>query len=385
MNINEVCCNGCGGCIRNCPQNCISLKKDEYGFYKAYIDLKNCIDCGKCYVLCSSRRKIDACKKPLSFWAAYSKNKRCREKSTSGGIFSCVAEKVLESGGLVYGAAFSETQKLVHIRVSDVKDLQKLRGSKYLQSDAFSSYSLVQKDIQSGQIVLFSGTPCQIYGLKQFLRSDPTNLITIDIICHGVPSSELFYGYRKFLGNKWHGKIKEFYFRNKEKANDVISYTVKIVLEKKDKEKDIFISGDEDPYTLRFITNALQNSSCYECNFANLDRIGDITLGDYWGYQSAHPELRNENGVSLVLINTYKGDKLWRKLENITILPTSEELVRVKNTHLYKPADMNKDRNKIYEEFRKLGFSKKFYYSFFLPKGYAIYILKRRIKEILKL
>lgn len=384
MNINNVNCTGCGACLNICPYKCINIKTTEEGFLKAIANNEFCIKCGKCLTVCATERENLSQNKPIKMYAGYADDSEIRQVSTSGGIFSCLAAKIIKKGGVVYGAAFTKEGKLEHIRIQSLSEIGRLRGTKYLQSNATKCFDKIKKDLDEGRFVLFSGTPCQVYGLKTFMKGGTDRLYTIDLICHGVPSASFFYDYRKYQEKKFKGEIIEYFFRNKEHPNDEISYTVKLLIKQGEKIKKIYISGDEDPYTLRFIGNALQNTACYECKFANMDRVGDITLGDYWGGKQVHPELSAINGISLILINSQNGNELINSLNNVKLILTSEEKAIEMNAHLCSPSKANEDRDIIYAKYASMGFSKKFYNKYFLPKGYRTYIIKRYIRSKLK-
>lgn len=334
---------------------------------------------------CSQTHKADDSKKPIAAFLVFNKNEETRNSSTSGGVFSAVGEYVIANDGVVYGAAFDPKYHLYHERAVFMDDLTRLRGTKYLQSNAFQSFVSIQQDLNQGKKVLFVGTPCQVYALKVFLAHDYQNLYTVDLICHGVPSPALFRGYIHFLQKKCDGEIINFQFRSKEHANSRISYTSKYKVRKEDgSEETVFIDGDEDPYIMQFLSNRLQCKACFQCNFTSLDRQGDLTLGDYWGYSEAHPEFGDIQGVSLVLENTVKGNELlFACRDKLHMVLTKEEKYLHKNRHLQSPPTMSDDRNRIYEAFVEKGFNQDFYRHYFLPKGYYQFLVKRRIIRFL--
>lgn len=377
MNINNMNCNGCGACQSVCPLACISMETNDEGFLKAKASSK-CINCGICKQNCSMQRQVNNLSKPVVSYAAFSLNEEVRINSSSGGVFTQLALEVLKKQGIVYGAAFDHNFNLTHKRIDKEEDLYKLSGSKYLQSFAYKSYQNVLNDLNEKKIVLFSGTPCQIYGLKKFLGKEFDELITIDLICHGVPSQKLFKDYCMFIEKINKKKLLEYKFRCKEKYNNTINYTTKLVFED---GKSKYIDGEEDIYTLRYLTNSLQSNSCFDCKFCNLDRVSDLTLGDYWGYNKIFKNSEELTGVSLVLVNSKKGKKLLESLNNISLKETKEEDFLKYNHHLYKPANKSTDRDELYKSYVKNGFSLKFYIINFLSKKYGLYVLKRKIKR----
>ncbi len=381
-NISHVACCGCGACINSCPKHCISLVPNPEGFYQANIDQNKCINCGKCKQSCVMMRNINN-KLPIAAFAAYSQNDLIQRTSTSGGVFSHLADVILKEQGVVVGVAFDDQMRVRHFAETSPNSVARMRGSKYVQSWSVDSYEEVRKALALGKKVLFSGTPCQVAALYTFLGGKPEGLVTIDLICHGVASPGLFQAYLDYLEKKYRGKIINYSFRSKEKANSIISYTSKITFEIRGKIKNIFIDGDEDPFAIRFVGNALQNESCYQCPYADEHRMGDITLGDYWGYD--HTEQKNNaTSVSLVFASTEKGVDLLRRTNQLYLEDTTRGKYIKKNHHLSRPASRSADRNIIYQKYIELGFNNKFYNKYYLPRGYRAYILKRRIRGILK-
>lgn len=382
-NINEQVCSGCGGCVEVCPVNCIHIAQTVDGFYKASADEKKCLNCGLCIKKCSMQLPVEV-RRPIHAYAAYHIDEAFRKQSSSGGVFSALAKTVMDRGGVVFGAAFDENMRLYHACAVQEAQLVALRGSKYAQSDIRGVYPRIKQLLQSGTEVLFVGTPCQVAGLRTALGDNVQNLYTCDVVCHGTPSIELFRGYVQFLEKKFKGKILAYDFRSKEQANDRMSYTVKLTLQCGEKTCSRFLAGDEEPYAMRFLSGALQAQSCYNCPFAAQERSGDITLADYWGYETAHPELAAVRGVSLVTVNTAKGAQLLKETPNLMLIATDEELYLQRNKHLSVPTQKHPQRDAIYKAFAINGFTKVFYHKTFLPDGYKRYILKRRIKAMLK-
>ncbi len=377
MDISTVKCSGCGGCIEACPRKCISIKRNDAGFFIASIDKEKCIKCGMCIEKCSSKYVFNPERTPIKAFLAFNRNETERFRASSGGVFVELAKAIIaDGGGRVYGAAFDENLKLQHRCASTIGEIEGLCGSKYLQSEVYPVFEEI-KQILPERKVLFVGTPCQVYSLKQTLGNAP-NLFTVDLICHGAPSSGLFEGYKHFLEKQKGGTIIDYNFRSKERANAAMSYTVKATYKKDNQIHSFFMDGDEEPYTMRFITNVLQSEACYDCHFTNLDRQGDITLGDYWGFHEMYPEYKDMMGVSLVLVNSGKGNKLLEKTNNLQLVPTEKEQYLMYNHHLSVPPLKSEEHDLLYSAFSKMGFTKKFYNKYFLPKGYRTYILKRR-------
>lgn len=372
----DLCC-GCSACAEVCPTNSIAIKVSPDGFYKASINHSSCIECDACKSVCPLFNfHLNT---TIKAYAGYCNDSEIRHISTSGGIFSAIAESIIQQNGHVFGAAFDSRLHLSHIKIDNCAGIKKLIGSKYLQSDLGGIYAKVAESLKEEIPVLFVGTPCQVAGLYNAIgREKHRQLLTIDLICHGVPSPELFHDYCAYFETKNRSKIINYNFRSKEQANDTISYTAKILLED---GRTIFSNGDEDPYALRYIGNALQNECCYKCPFAAVNRVGDITLGDYWGYQNVHPELRGIDGVSLILANTDKGKRLLTGNPAITLVETDESKYLQNNHHLLSPPEKSADRDRIYSAYKKMGFSKWFYQHYFLPRHYRTFLFKRRIRK----
>ncbi len=340
--LGKNCC-GCAGCEQACPQGCISFSPDSEGFLYPEVDESRCTGCSVCLKKCPVYSEIKRGGEPKVF-AAKIKDKKTALNSTSGGVFTAIAKHVLKSGGIVYGCAYDENLAVRHISVESESELYKLQSSKYVQSNTRGIYFQAKKRLNDGKLVLFSGTGCQVAGLKAFLGRDYDNLILTDIVCHGVPSPLLFEKYLEYMGGKMGGKIKAYNFRSKEKYG----WDKYFKIETASKSKQIY--GYFDPYYNAFMNGNTFRESCYECKFANSRRAGDITLGDFWGVRKYHPDIYDFNGVSLVLINTEKGEKLWQLLnDNIESVPSLLENAVPLNKNLCAPPKRPSCRDGIYD------------------------------------
>lgn len=213
FNDKQNCC-GCSACYNICPTNCIQMIEDAEGFIYPKIDEKSCIDCKLCKIVCPVLNGKEQTKMPV-FYGSKNKDNEIRLKSSSGGIFFSIAEYVISNGGMVFGAAFDNNMALEHIEVENVEGIYKLMGSKYLQSNIKNTYVRAEQYLKDNKIVLFTGTPCQISGLKTFLQKDYENLYLVDVVCHGVPSPKVFREYMKELNAINKSKIKDIHFRDK--------------------------------------------------------------------------------------------------------------------------------------------------------------------------
>ena len=300
-------CTGCRACEQLCPKNCISMKVSEEGFLFACIDESICINCGLCHKRCP-QNNIQEKHEPLNVLAVrYNKDAELKN-SASGGAFVAVAHEMLSQGGVVFGAAYLDDWKVGHISVRTATELWKLQGSKYVQSDTQKTYAEVKAYLDEGKMVLFSGTPCQIGGLRAFLRKDYDNLLTIDLICHGVASPILFQKYIEWLGRTTKGKILYYNFRDKS-GGWGLGYRAKTKTKTKTKTRP----ANLDPYYYHFLKGDTYRECCYHCIYCTKGRVGDITVGDYWGIEKEHPSFYSTKGVSVMLLNTDKAVK-WFEL-----------------------------------------------------------------------
>lgn len=342
LKIGKECC-GCNACVQLCPKNCISFEYDREGFLYPQVNGDLCIECGICTKHCPIISDVERGKNPEVYAAKYT-DRNTVFNSTSGGIFVPLALNVLDKGGVVFGCAYDENLVAKHIAVESKNELYRLQSSKYVQSDTRGIYTRVKKELESGREVLFSGTGCQAAGLKAFLNKDYPNLLITDIVCHGVPSSKLFAKYVDFMGKKLGGKLTEYNFRSKEKRGWDLYY--KASSGKKSKSDYGFF----DAYYNAFLNCKTYRESCYNCKFANSERAGDITLADYLGVRKIHPEIFDDNGVSLVLVNSNKGKKAWEKIsKSITAVPSTIEKAAVMNGNLIAPSKRPSCRDDIYD------------------------------------
>lgn len=393
-------CCGCGACSNICPKKAITMIPDECGFLYPQIDNELCVDCGMCKKICVFQNKGSE-KKPIKVYGAARKSQKIQE-STSGGIFSVLAEQILESGGVVFGSAMVlENDKLVvkHISIESQKDLIKLKGSKYVQSFSNDLFLKVKYFLENGKKVLLSGTPCQIAAMRSFLKKEYEGLYLIDIICHGVPSNKFFQDYIKQLEKKKKVHIKEFKFRDKRAGWGL---NASILFEKDGKEFIEYMEHNTSSYYTMFLSSEIYRLNCYSCKYACQSRSGDITLGDFWGIEEEHPEVLQQNGgfleekkgISVVMINSEKGIKIWDScVEKVQQFESSYEKAANYNHQLYRPSYKGKHREKILELYVKDGYEavERFYSSILIKKritnkikGSIPKIVKKRLRLLLK-
>ena len=302
-------CNGCSACSQKCPLGCITMKESFDGFYYPSIDANKCIECGLCENACPLNGNFEI-KFERKTYACINTNELIREKSSSGGVFSEMAKWILDQSGVVYGCEIYDNE-VKHVRVCSYQDLERLRGSKYVQSKVINIYNQIQSDLKSGIVVLFCGTPCQANALRLFLGKDYNNLYIVDIICHGVISDDLLKEHLNYLKEK-HGSedVQIVSFRDKRRGwrEYSLKYTVNGKVKSVSKEDDFMLRAFNRDIALR--------ESCYNCEIKGKNRASDITLGDLWGVENINPSLDDNKGVSAIIINSVKGVTLFDRVKS---------------------------------------------------------------------
>ena len=347
MNINNVDyinCTGCAACSSICHSDAIIMQENMEGFKYPKVIEEKCTDCNICVKICPALNISDHINKNQLCYAVKGQDD-IRYKSSSGGFFTYIAEYVIEmGGGCVAGAAFDENLYLSHIIVDNKQDLEKLKKSKYIQSDINNTFREIKKLLKNDRYVLFSGTPCQVAGLKSYLKKDYDNLITLDLVCHGVPPQKLFH---KYLNDEFpNEKITGYDFRDKSKGWEISVESIKT--ENNEIKRDFY----ENAYGKAFIENLSLRKCCGKCDYANLERQGDITIGDFWGINAYNKNINDNKGVSLILVNSIKGKNFFNsikgKLPEYMQIPI-DYAVR-ENTVLKKPVHLHINRSKFFKE-----------------------------------
>lgn len=347
----QDCC-GCTACFNICPKKCINMTIDSEGFKYPKVDMSFCIDCGLCEKVCPVIENINIDITTAATYAAINPNERIRKESSSGGIFTAIAEKILDKRGVVFGAKFDNKWNVVHSYTESKNGLADFRGSKYVQSDLFDSYNKVKSFLKDDRLVLFSGTPCQISGLKLFLRKDYSNLICIDFICHGVPSPKAWIAYKKEMVENI-SNIDEISFRDKSDGWKKYS-----LLLKEKKRQPIKESLDINIYMKGFLSDLFLRPSCYECPSKKGLSGADITIADYWGIQHIMPEIDDDKGCSLIIINSDLGKAIF---EDLSVLKYDSNIADATkyNSSYYKSVVPHKNRVKFFKLInKKNSFSK---------------------------
>lgn len=333
----EDCC-GCKACANVCPEGAILFLDDEYGFSYSHIDAKKCIGCKRCVKTCDFQKSIGVAQNyPIKSYAAVNKDNHILKKSSSGGAFTALANVILEKNGVVFGCILNDENNPVHICIDNKSDLAIMRGSKYVQSDVGFTYQEVKRRLETSQFVLFSGTPCQVAALQSFLGNKTyDNLLTVDLVCHGVPSVLMFQQYLARLEQKYQGRVVNYRFRSKVHGWGNFVQEVDIDLGNKIKKK--YIGSNSEFYLPNFRKGNLNRPSCYRCKYACAKRVGDFTIGDFWGYQNAGLKIKSEKGISALLINNEKANCYLPKLtQYIDIEPVETEIIIRGNGQLRMP------------------------------------------------
>lgn len=347
MNINILVgnkCTGCMACANICPQQCISFIQNNEGFGYPRVEEERCIHCNKCNAHCPVL-KMPVIQNDRSFsYAVINKNSAVRLKSSSGGVFSLLAEYVLQRSGIVFGAAFNEKWEVVHTCIKDTRELYKLRGSKYVQSYIGNTYNSVKAFLDAGKEVLFSGTPCQIGGLKAFLQREYSNLITVDLICHGVPSPLVWKKYVEVRSKD--RDISSIFFRSKNLSWE------RFLLEFEFQDSSKYLQPlDRDVYLRGFLANLYLRRSCYECPFKGINRLSDFTLADFWGIDEILPALNDHKGISLVFCHNLHAKTILNSLNaEVVKYDLSKEQVLKYNSAMIKSSALNTNREKFFLE-----------------------------------
>lgn len=336
-------CTGCQICGDVCPTKAITFVEDMKGFLHPHIE-SNCIKCNLCKEHCPALRETSSVSLDIECYAAWSKNNDNRLSSSSGGIFYFLAKEIIQMKGIVIGAAWNNNH-VEHVVCKMEAELYKLRKSKYVQSSTKGIYNIVRKTIQSHKFVLFSGTPCQIAAINNYLtEKEKEYLYSIDVICHGIPNQKLLNKHIEYISSKYHKKVKAIDFRYKELGWK--EFRVKISFEDNSR---IYLGTDEDLYYKAFNRNYSLRDSCYNCKYSNLNRQSDITLGDFWNYYPLSFHMRKyENGISCILLNTKKGKKLFEKIKD-SLVYESRSIKDALNANQSLSKSFNKNEN--YEQY----------------------------------
>ena len=344
---NKGMCSGCTACREICPVGAINMEEDEEGFIYPKIEEEKCINCGKCQRECAFNRKnIEKTKLPRAIMGVKIKDKEERKTSRSGGMFIAMANHIIETSGVVYGCKLGDNLEVHHSKAKTKEEVDGFKGSKYVKSNLKDVYKEVKEDLKEGKKVLFSGTSCEIAGLNTILKDiDTTNLYTCDIICHGVPSPLIYKEFIKFMESRENDKILSINFRDKNFGWS----THKETLVFKDKKVTT------NYYTELFYSHYILRPSCYNCQFSNMDRVSDITIGDFWGIEKENETFYDDNGISLILVNTLKGQKMLESIiDKIHYIPVYSKHYMQHN--LQYPSVKPENRDEFWKDYKQNEF-----------------------------
>ena len=368
-------CTGCTSCMNICPKQAITMNENEDGFKYPIIDQDKCVNCGLCKKTCpalntNENDSINEC------YVSYTKEDKYKENSPSGGVFPLIAEMVLNENGIVIGSAFDDKLKLKHIAITKGKELDKLKGSKYLQSDLGNIFSFIKSNIEKKKI-LFVGTPCQVAGLKSFLKKDYDSLICMDLFCHGVPSPKLFDKYIKELEEENNDRIISYNFRDKTTGWDNYSNTAVFTNFTKTE-----LQSNND-YMKLFLSDVSLRDSCFNCNFKLGNKYSDITIGDFWGVKKKYPNMYNKKGVSAIIVNTNKGKKIFEEINRDLEFKNCKLDDIVEGSHsLAKSGNRPSKKDDFFKDIDKLSIKE--LVKKYVPRRSLLNRIKGKVKRIIK-
>jgi len=305
--VNKQDCCGCAACVQVCPKNCIELFTDNEGFLYPKTDANVCVECGLCEKVCPILNQKGE-RKPVKVIAAINPDDEVRRNSSSGGVFSILAENVIRQGGVVFGARFDENWQVVISSVESIEQLSAFRGSKYLQARVENSYAQCKDFLNKGRKVLFSGTPCQIAGLLNYLRKPYDNLITVDFVCHGVPSPGVWKKYLDEVTEASKVAVEDVKFRTKPEGWK--KFHLGITLDKEGASYILSSRYSDNTYMKAFLSNMILRPSCYACPAKSGKSQSDLTIADFWGVEKVMPDMDDDKGTSIILINTPKFESI---------------------------------------------------------------------------
>lgn len=322
------------------------MVQDDEGFLYPKVDVKECIQCGVCKKICPIKEKKveDKSLDDVEVFACVSKNKDILMESSSGGVFTHLANVTIDNGGIVFGAAYDDKFNVYHTYAENKEELNKFRGSKYVQSDLKNTFKEVREFLLKDKYVLFSGAPCQVAGLKKYLKKDYPNLITCDFICTGVPNPKVYRAYVDYYKEKFKLEVKNIEFRNKTYGWDNFSLLIDF------KNKKYLSNRYFDAYIQAQYSHISLRPACYKCQFKKCNSESDIKLADYWYVKELHPEIYNYNGVSLVINQSEKGKKLFSRIACIiNSVPSTIENVIKTNASFTRSANESRSRESFLE------------------------------------
>lgn len=329
INTEKINCTGCGACQQICPAGCIKMVPDREGFLYPQVDMGSCISCGKCIDVCIDGYDFVDMDEPFqAVYAVKNKDEEIRRKSSSGGVFYALADEVISRQGMVFGAAFDDAFRVIHKGTETQDGIFQFMGSKYVQSDTEETFVAAEEALKQDRWVLYSGTPCQIIGLKLYLGRDYEKLLTVSLLCHGVPSPEVWRRYlERMKGVYAADSIREAYFRDKFYGWG--TYSIRLLFDEKNTYRE---KNFRDLYMRGFSQDLYLRPHCYNCKAKRIPQDSDLLIGDFWGIDEFAPQFNDDKGVSCVLISTDKGLRFWNDIqENFECIETVWQQVGRRN------------------------------------------------------
>lgn len=349
-------CCGCSACAQKCPYGAISMVENENGFKYPIINQDRCTHCNMCSKVCPFKNTEDLSQDHDKMFGVYMvrhADKGVLKSSTSGGAFSAIAKTFCDENYVIFGACFDENMVVRHKYITSLRDLHQFHGSKYVQSDIGDCYRQADEFLQEGRKVLFSGTPCQIAGLRNYLGRDYPRLLCVDLICHGVPSPLVLRRHIAYLQDRYRARVKNISFRDKNKFGWLLPCnTVDFI-----GRRSVSQLAADNCFEKAFLNNICLRESCYHCKFAKAERVGDLTIGDFWGADELYPKIKNRNGLSLVLVNTDQGNEWFERIKCFDLcIESNINKAAKQNKTLKRPAKEHPLRSKFFRDLRKLSF-----------------------------
>ncbi|MCC3348772.1 Coenzyme F420 hydrogenase/dehydrogenase, beta subunit C-terminal domain [Phocaeicola coprocola] len=362
-------CCGCWACENICPKNCISMKEDNEGFRYPEVNTKICIECGLCEKICPIQNTPHNNNEITDSYVIQHKNNEIRRDSTSGGFFSAICDYVIAQNGYVFGAVYNEKMEVVHYGTNQKEEIKRFRGSKYVQSQIGNTYQETKSLLLKGYLVCFSGTPCQIAGLKNFLRKEYTNLITVDLVCRGNPSPLLLKKYLAYQEKYYNSKITKVKFRDKYYGYDFSTMTLEF-----QNEKIQYHYGMEgDPMLKFFFLDLCSKPACHQCKFKTIERVSDFTIFDCWNAKSFTKKM-DKKGATHVFIHSSKGHEVFEQLKSYFHYQKTDiqQAVRQDGCMILSSTTPSKNREQFFNDLNSLPFDK-------VQKKYFPLTLKRKL------